>query len=198
MESEVTVINIMRVGRLDMSIPLEECNRNIPSKLYTGRPEMLLILMSNGRNVQLFRKGTIQILGAITDQEAHDMLSECLQLLRQVRKMRTCGLLTQQLTIKNLVLKFHFKTTIHLNRIQNSNHKICYDATVFPAAMVTKWSPAYVSLFPDGKVILTGVKTLDAALSILSDLRDYCMPLIIKCEEYNTKKSTFAPEFVPS
>ena len=197
MESEVKVVNIMRVGKLNMSIPLEECHRNIPSKLYTGRPEMLLILMSNGRNVQLFRQGTIQILGAISDQEAHEMLSECLQLLRQVRKMRTCAL-SMQLTIKNLVLKFHFKTTIYLNRIQSSNHKICYDATVFPAAMVTKWSPAHVSIFPDGKVILTGVKTLDAALSILTDLRDYCMPLIIKREEYDIRKATFAPEFSPS
>ena len=63
--------------------------------------------------------------------------------------------------------------------------------------MVTKWSPAHVAVFHGGKVILTGVTSIDAALSILSDLRDYCVPLTIEREEYDYKKMTFASEFSP-
>ena len=45
-----------------MSFDLEGDHHKFAGKLRRGRPEVLLLRMSNGRNVQLFRRGTIQIL----------------------------------------------------------------------------------------------------------------------------------------
>ncbi|MEL7309742.1 MAG: hypothetical protein AAGK05_19120, partial [Pseudomonadota bacterium] len=75
------IINMMRTMKVNSPIDLESIHRTHGGKLFKGRPEMLLLRLSNGRNVQLFRRGMIQILGAIPEIEAQRMRSEIIHRL---------------------------------------------------------------------------------------------------------------------
>jgi len=152
----VRVINMMRSMHATDNLNLESLHHKLGGKLYRGRPEMLLLRMSNGRNVQLFRRGTVQILGHLTQHEAESMRSELLHRLQII-------------------------TT-------NSNANLFYEIELFPAALIRKWYPAHIAVFHNGKVILTGVKTVDACKEIFSHLLSYLQELTNQCTPaLNTK-----------
>ena len=68
MSEPVQVVNCMRELRLNVRIDLENVHRLFPNaKFYRGRPHMIVIKMSCGRNVQLFPSGCIQIMGNISE-----------------------------------------------------------------------------------------------------------------------------------
>lgn len=152
----------MRMMKVDMSRSLEEYHRQFGGKLHRGRPEMLLLRMSNGRNIQLFRKGTIQILGPLSQSEAENMINELLLRLQLVP--------LTELTISNMVISAQLKTKkeMCLKKIACSDAELFYEIEIFPAALISKWAPAHVAMFHNGKVIITGVKSMDDCNRVLS------------------------------
>ena len=54
-----------------------------------------------------------------------------------------------------------------------SNANLMYEIEPFPAALISKWHPAHVAVFHNGKVIITGVKTVDSCKEIISLLLSY-------------------------
>lgn len=168
----MTIINVMRQAQLNTALRLEDIHKQIiDTKLYTGRPEMLLVKMSNGRNVQLFRGGGIQVLGAMTDYEAEKMCQECLWKLKRDCQMENCQM--SNLTLVNMVVHVHLNKHIGLAKIVSSNSKLSYECEIFPAALCTEWHPAHVAAFHNGKVIITGVKSVDSAWTIVNSLIFY-------------------------
>ena len=161
----VTVINMMRSMRVADKLNLEALHAALGGKLYRGRPEMLLLRMSNGRNVQLFRRGTVQILGKLSQSETEGMRREILQRLQ----IKTCI----PLAISNLVISAQLKIPLCLRKIVQSNANLTYEIELFPAALISKWHPAHVAVFHNGKVIVTGVKTATACKEIFSMLLSY-------------------------
>lgn len=145
----------------DTVFNLEELHRQFGGSLYLGRPEMLLLRMSNGRNVQLHRQGAIQILGRVRQQEAQAMRREVLQQL-QIRN-------ASPLVIVNIVIRAQLmKKKVCLRKINDTN--VFYETEIFPAALIDKWKPAHVSVFHNGKLVLTGVRTVEKCYEILSSL----------------------------
>ena len=169
----VTVINIMRSMYVADSLNLEALHLALGGKLYRGRPEMLLLPMSNGRNIQLFRRGTVQILGRLSQCEAEAMCRELLQRL-QINTMTP-------LVISNLVISAQLKMTQCLQKIVESNANHVYEVELFPAALISKWCPAHVAVFHNGKVILTGVKTVTSCKEIFSLLLSYLNDVNVEC-----------------
>lgn len=165
----VNVINIMRSIRIADKLDLEHIHRTIGGKLYRGRPEMLILTMSNGRHVQLFRRGTVQILGRLRECEAQDMRQELLQRLQIVT--------TNPLLISNIVVRAQLKNPLHLQKITQSNGNVFYEIELFPAVLIRKWHPAHIALFHNGKLILTGIKSVDTCQEIFSHLLDYLREL---------------------
>lgn len=165
----VRVINVMRLMYVPEGLDLEDLHRRLGGKLYRGRPEMLLLRLNNNRNVQLFRRGTIQILGPLRQTEAEDMRREILQYLQTT--------VASPLVISNMVISARLKTPPCLQMISESNANHAYEIELFPAALIRKWSPAHVAVFHNGKVILTGVKTVDACKEIFSLLPSYLCEL---------------------
>lgn len=53
------------------------------------------------------------------------------------------------------------------------NKELSYEPELFPAALISKWHPAHVTLFPNGKGLITGVKSHDESLCILKQLSSY-------------------------
>ena len=155
----------MRTMHVGAEFDLEALHNKLGGKFYRGRPQMLLIPMSNGRNVQLFRHGTAQILGRLTEDEAQGMRREFLQRLQITT--------ASPLVITNMVIHAQLKMKLCLRKIAQSNANLFYETELFPAALIHKWHPAHVAVFHNGKVILTGVKTVSACKDILSLLLTY-------------------------
>ena len=164
----MTIINIMRQMRVNSPLNLDDIHKqHADTKLYRGRPEMLLMKMNNGRNVQLFRKGTIQIFGAISHSDALSMRSELLTKLKMENSQMT------ELTIANMVISVQLCQKICLQNVLSSNSDVQYESEIFPAALISKWEPAHVAAFHNGKVIITGVKSLQSAETIIDYLIEY-------------------------
>ena len=162
MESTHRIINLMREMRVNQRIPLEEVHSHYrdESVLHRGRPEMLVMTMKvNGRNLQLFRGGKIQILGLIPIDDAENMRCEIWTRLRMLPKMETCHV--SPLRITNMVASLQLPSAINLRNIAHSNQDMSYEVEVFPAALIRKWHPVHVALFHNGKMIVTGIKSVN-------------------------------------
>ena len=168
------IINLMREMKVDQVIALEDVFQlyQDESTLYRGRPEMLVMTMKvNQRNLQLFRGGKIQILGPIPNHEAESMRCEIMARLRSVPKMRMCQV--TPLTISNMVVSLQLPSVINFQNILHSNHDISYEAELFPAALIRKWHPVHVALFHNGKVIVTGVKSVTVLKDIFNSINNF-------------------------
>jgi len=151
--------------RLTKTFNLEDLHRTLGGKLYRGRPEMLLLRMSNGRSIQLFRRGTVQILGRLSQDVVEKMRHELLQRLQIVTSI--------PLVISNIVISAQLKKDLCLRKLVHSNGNIFYEIELFPAALIRKWHPAHIAVFHNGKVIVTGVKSVAGLKKLSSDLQIY-------------------------
>ena len=78
-----------------------------------------------------------------------------------------------QWTVNNLVISAQLNEQLTFSNIRMSNHEMCYEPELFPAALISRWLPVHVAVFHNGKVIITGLKTEKQANSILDSLIDY-------------------------
>ena len=136
------------------------------TKLYRGRPEMLVMRMTNGRHVQMFRGGKVQILGCIPTSEAEEMRVDFVKRLKRIKKMRNFQV--TKLTIVNMVVSAQLVKKTALQKITQSDSNLCYEVELFPAALIKKWHPVHVAVFHNGKVIFTGLKSVEQAKEIFS------------------------------
>ena len=175
---DLRVINIVRTMTADRSLNLELLYSNIDnSVLHTGRPEMLVIPMSNGRNLQLFRGGKVQIFGNLKHDEAEEMR---LDLIKKLKKILP-NIQLSPIKIVNLVVSAILKNVIPLRTISSSNATVFYEAELFPAALIRKWHPAHIAVFHNGKVIITGVKSVTAVDSLITELIPFPTQLQSSC-----------------
>ena len=69
---------------------------------------------------------------------------------------------------------FHFdlQQCLKFNHI-DCNQFFSFEPELFPAALISKWHPAHITLFVNGKGMITGIKDRDTAVGILNDLKQY-------------------------
>lgn len=168
------IINLMREMKIDREIILEDVYEMYEngSKFYRGRPEMIVMKMeSNGRNLQIFRRGKVQILGPLSEEEAEDMRQEFTQKLRRVKRMECCQV--SPLTIVNMVASLTLTFPNNIRNISHSNHDLSYEVELFPAALIRKWHPIHVAAFHNGKVIVTGMKSMSMLNEIIDSIQTF-------------------------
>ena len=164
---DLKVINIVRTMTVNHLLNLELICYNFDnSVLHVGRPEMLVMCMSNGHNLQMFRGGKVQIFGKLKHDEAEGMRQELIMKLKTILP----NLRVTPLKIVNLVVSAILKNVIPLRTISSSNSTVFYEAELFPAALIRKWHPAHIAVFHNGKVIITGIKTICDVYALLSEL----------------------------
>ena len=156
------IINLMRNMDVNCRIDLEVIHQLHPNstKLYRGRPEMLVMTLSNNRNVQMFRKGKIQILGCIPNDVAEKMTNEVIMKLKEVVTMNLCQV--TKMTVSNMVVSTQLKRKLCLRKIAMSDANLLHEIELFPAALIRKWHPVHIALFHNGKVIFSGFKVCKA------------------------------------
>lgn len=74
--------------------------------------------------------------------------------------------------VMNSVFHFNLNSTFKFHKIV-CNKFISYEPELFPAALISKWSPVHVTLFTNGKGIITGVRLHSEAVDILKELNAY-------------------------
>ena len=149
MES-IRVVNRMRTMNCGRMINLKRLHQDLGGTLHTGRPQMLVFPTSVGRNMQVFRNGTVQILGNVTDDVA---LIMCHEFEEKTHKRLS------PMTTSNLVMSARLKERPCLSKIRCSNARVFFEVEIFPAVLISEWAPAHVAVFHNGHVILTGIKS---------------------------------------
>ena len=161
------VINAMRDMALGEELDLELLHQHLTgSKYHRGRPQMLVVTMKNGRNLQLFRSGKIQILGNVSHLDAHSM---CYEILQKIKTFYP-NLNLRPLILRNLVVSVQLNNLIALHKIRSSSHDLFYESELFPAVLIRKWYPIHISLFHNGNCILTGLTDIEQVSPIVEDL----------------------------
>ena len=158
------VVNRMRTMKCGRVMNLKRLHQDLGGVLYSGRPQMLVFPTSVGRNMQVFRNGTVQILGDVSDELARIMCHEF--------EEKTCERLPP-MTISNLVMSARLTSPDHpcLTRFRYSDANVFYETEIFPAALIRTWRPIHVALFHNGHVILTGVRSFREGRRILRRLQ---------------------------
>lgn len=137
-------------------------------RLHQGRPTMVTCHMMTKR-VQFFPNGTIQILGGgVTLYHLYHLFRKVYQVLK------VCNVSPQVLRlspwrVNNAVFHFDLCQRFKFDRAL-CNKDFSYEPELFPAALISKWSPIHITLFVNGKGMITGLKTTNDALHYLRKL----------------------------
>ena len=194
MWSSLQLVNAHYQLCLCQPINLQKLNEvmGMNGKLYHGRPKMLSckILM---KRVQFFPSGTIQVLGGgMTPVLLKSLLQKICTLLRR------CSMTIPQRKyywiVNNAVYKFNLFQRFKFEHY-NCNQYFSYEPELFPAAMISYWSPGHVTLFPNGKGMITGIKDRDTALSILDKLPTFLTDYAHHCRFLSGADSRMANHF---
>ena len=68
--------------------------------------------------------------------------------------------------MNNVVFHFDFGKRFKFEHLM-CNKEFSYEAELFPAALISKWHPIHITLFPNGKGMITGIKYKQEALTTL-------------------------------
>lgn len=71
--------------------------------------------------------------------------------------------------MNNVVFHFDFGRRFKFNRILCSKD-FSYEPELFPAALISKWTPVHITLFANGKGMITGLTTAIEAFHYLREV----------------------------
>lgn len=78
---------------------------------------------------------------------------------------------------------FHFNLNSRCLFVKNvCNKDISYEPELFPAALISKWAPIHITLFPNGKGIITGVRSRSQASKVLEKLMLYLKKINVNAD----------------
>ena len=134
-------------------------------RLHQSRPTMLSCRFLKKR-IQFFPNGSVQLLGGGVTPA---LLSQALTVIQSLLNLIDIECKLSSWKINNIVFHFNLNHRFKLEKLLN-NYEFSYEPELFPAALISKWQPAHVTLFPNGKGVITGVKQEEDALTVLRDL----------------------------
>ena len=171
--AHLRVINGHYQLRCDQRLHLPQLKTLLPSgRLHTGRPTMLSCRIL-GKRVMFFPNGTIQVLAGNMTPSHFDRLQVVIR--RLLTSYTTMNSVTptvihvSQWIVNNLVVYFDLRSSFVFSGML-CNGRISYEPELFPALLLSKKSTAHVTLFPNGKGIVTGVRSPTAAVEVLQDI----------------------------
>lgn len=168
-KTSLRVINAHYQACSNHRIDLQRLNEIVGEngKLHRGRPTMLSCRMMTKR-VQFFPSGRVQVLGGgVTPFLLSHLFRKVYYLLKKCNSSQLIHLTPWK--VNNLVCHFDFGKRIKFEHMM-CNKEFSYEPELFPAALISKWQPAHVTLFPNGKGMLTGIKCREKAFDILCEL----------------------------
>ena len=80
--------------------------------------------------------------------------------------------------VNNLVIHFDLKQKFCFNKVTCSKD-LSYEPELFPAALISKWKPIHVTLFPNGKGNISGLKNALDVYRIIRDIPTFLQSQIL-------------------
>lgn len=71
--------------------------------------------------------------------------------------------------VTNIVINFDTHCPYNFRKFI-SNRNFSYEAELFPAALISYWRPAHVTLFSNGRGMVTGIRSEVEARKIISEI----------------------------
>ena len=134
--------------------------------LYLARPTMLTCRLM-GKRVQFFPNGTVQVLaGGVTQTLLRRIHHLVLLLLTSYAP--NSGLRLGPWSVTNLVIQFYVENTCFNFQNIMCNGRVSYEPELFPALLMTEAKSAHVTLFPNGKGVITGIRRYSDALTLIN------------------------------
>jgi len=171
-EASLRVINAHHQLCCGQKINLQRLNDLVGEngRFHRGRPTMLTCRIMSKR-VQFFPNGTIQLLGGGVTRTLLHLLHQKVSHLLLMCDL-TLRVPLSPWKLNNIVISFNFGERFKFNHLP-CNQSFSYEPELFPAALISKWHPVHITLFPNGKGMLTGVKDKAEALIYLRKVYEY-------------------------
>ena len=172
MRVKARIVNGHYQLRCDQHLNLHQLKVLLPEgRLYMGRPTMLSCRLM-GKRVLFFPSGTIQVLaGNMTSmhfERLHAMICELLTYSSTNPAVATV-IRVSPWTVNNMVVYFELCSTFTFSGLL-CNGRLSYEPELFPALLVSKKANVHVTLFQNGKGVVTGVRSALKAIDALQEL----------------------------
>ena len=126
-----------------------------------------------GKRVMFFPNGTIQVLGGKMSpshfRDLHAMIRRLLRSYTLANGATKTLIRVSSWIVNNLVVYFDLCSGLTFTGIV-CNGRISYEPELFPALLLSKGKSVHVTLFPNGKGIVTGVRRSVDAIEVLQDI----------------------------
>ena len=136
-------------------------------RLHRGRPTMMSCRLLKKR-VLFFPNGGVQVIGGGVTKTLLNHLLRKIDIL-----LRLCSVTAPpcqlQWTVNNIVFQFNLHRRFKFDRYK-CNKDFSFEPELFPAALISRWIPAHVTLFSNGRGMITGVKERSTAVELLRKL----------------------------
>ena len=123
------------------------------------------------KRVQFFPSDTVQILGGNVTPSLLCRIHRKICHLLNLCNLNPLPQVTDW-KVNNIVSSFNFKKKFHFKKMKCNKH-FSFEPELFPAALISKWTPAHVTLFHNGKGMITGVKSEDDARHIIKEIPNF-------------------------
>ena len=123
--------------------------------------------MANGKTVLVFPRRKIQFVGRISKEEAIEMHNEVSKTLSNLFDEEIISITHPKLN--TMTVTWTFPRTFNFLNIP-CNASFSYEPELFPAAILSKWQPIKVVLFPSGHVNFTGVRETRTVIPIIEEI----------------------------
>ena len=141
-----------------------------------------------GKRVLFFPSGKIQVLaGNMTPfhfKRIHTMICQLLTMYSSVNPAISTVIRVSPWTVNNIVVYFELHSSFTFSGLL-CNGQISYEPELFPALLASKKANTHVTLFSNGKGVVTGIrsasKAIDALQDILVDLKHRARRLHATC-----------------
>lgn len=158
------ITNIVLKGRLSHKCQLNNLifhNANVESMRYqVSQPEQLVIRFRDGYTMLLFKSGKFRVMGKMTDWSVLPVIYTVLgEISNDV----------PDVDIQTMTVVYRYDYQVNLLKLADIMGCML-DCESFPALAIRKFKPVHVNVFSSGKVIMCGIRTVDAAESIKAEL----------------------------
>lgn len=170
--TEVIIENIVTSAILKQPIAIGEIASKIPDAIYIPEkfPGIVFHFFNPKIDVLLFSDGRIVCTGA----RKYDVAKEKIEKVLEKLKKQDLQVEEEKIEITNIIASYDLETLLPLDKIVQgfSMEDITYDPNSFPGAIYHYNDHIVLLVFPNGKIICIGAKTIEELFRVLKEFKE--------------------------
>ncbi|RLF41755.1 MAG: hypothetical protein DRN12_02325 [Thermoplasmata archaeon] len=170
--TEVIIENIVTSAVLKQPIAIEEVASKIPDATYVPEefPGIVFHFSDPKIDVLLFPDGRIVCTGARKYELAKEKIEDVLEKLKE----KGFTVEEENMEITNIIASHDLENMLPIDKIVKglSTEDITYDSNRFPGAIYHYNNHIVLLIFPNGKIVCIGAKTIEELLRVLKEFKE--------------------------